>query len=420
MNTEQKLIRAVGLKEVIALTINGIIGAGIFALPATAGTILGLASPLAFFFAGVIACLVVLCFAELGSRYDKTGGAYLYAFDAFGGGFAFVVGWMFFLARLSSVAALSNAMVGFIAYFTPVSPALRIGLILATFLLVGGANYVGIRFSSRLINFLTAAKLLPLLLFIGAGMFFVDWSLFESVHFPPLKPLGEALLLAMFVFSGFEVVAVPGGEIVQPQKNVPRGLLIGTIAAIVIYCLIQIVTVAIHPDLKTAKSPIAEAASTFSGEAGGNTISAGAIVSTLGTLLLLVLAGSRILYAMSLHHQMPEFFQKIHPAFRTPHIAILLLTAVGAAIAVSGHFRQLATLSAMARLVTYAGSALSLLRLRQKAPSPGTFQIPGGAVVPVLTILLSLLLLTAATREQWLTGSIALAAGLLLYFLSRR
>ena len=257
--SEKKLIRAVGLKSVVALTINGIIGAGIFALPATAGNILGTASPIAFILAGLFACLIVLCFAELGSRYDRTGGAYLYAHEAFGGTFAFLVGWMYFLARISSVAALSNAMIDFASYFGTIETPLRVGLILLTFLFLGGANYIGIKFSSRAINVLTAAKLIPLFLFIGAGLFFVQWDKFSDVSFPPVKPLFETLLLAMFVFSGFEIVAVPGGEILNPQKNVPRGLLVGTIFTIIVYFLIQVVVVGTHPDLSASQSPLAEA-----------------------------------------------------------------------------------------------------------------------------------------------------------------
>ncbi len=418
--SEQKLIRAVGLKEVVALTINGIIGAGIFALPATAGKILGIASPIAFILAGAFACMIVLCFAELGSRYDRTGGAYLYAHEAFGGAFAFVVGWMYFLARISSVAALCNAMIGFVSYFGTVGAPLRIFLILFTFALLGGANYIGIRFSSRAINLLTAAKLIALLLFIGIGLFFVNWRVFSQISFPPVEPLIETLLLAMFVFSGFEIVAVPGGEIVNPRKTVPRGLLLGTIFTIIVYFLIQVVVVATHPDLDSAQSPLAEAASGFMGKAGGNLISAGAIVSTLGTMLLLVLAAPRILYSMSLHDQMPGLLQKIHPRFRTPHISIVVVTLLATLVALSGKFRELATLSAMARLVTYAGSAMALLKLRHKIQSPGTFRVPGGPLIPVLTILISVLLLTAATPEQWQTGSITLLIGLLLYLISRK
>jgi APA family basic amino acid/polyamine antiporter len=327
---------------------------------------------------------------------------------------------MYFLARLSSVAALCNAMIGFISHFGPIGTTLRVGIILLTFFLLGGANYIGIKFSTRAINFLTAAKLIPLLLFIGAGLFFVNWNVFSGISFPPFAPLLETLLLAIFVFSGFEVVVVPGGEIVNPQKTVPRGLLIGTIFTIVIYFLIQVVAVATHPDLKTASSPLAEAAGQFMGSAGANLISAGAVVSTLGCMMLLILVAPRILYAMSIHHQMPVFLQTIHPRFRTPHVAIVLITILAAIITISGTFAQLATLSAMARLVTYAGAALSLLKLRQKDATPGTFRVPGGPILPVLTILISLLLLTAATKQQWLTGSIALAVGFLLYLLSRK
>ena len=114
---EANLVRAVGLKEIIALTINGIIGAGIFALPATIAKLLGISSPIAFLIAGLFAGILVLCFAELGGKYDRTGGAYLYASEAFGGVVAFLIGWMYFLARLTSVAALSNAMIGFLGYF---------------------------------------------------------------------------------------------------------------------------------------------------------------------------------------------------------------------------------------------------------------------------------------------------------------
>jgi amino acid transporter len=419
--TEQQLVRAVRLKEVIALTINGIIGAGIFALPATAGRILGIASPLAFIFAGFFACFIVLCFAELGSRYDRTGGAYLYAQEAFGGAFAFVVGWMYFLARISSVAALCNAMIGFLSYFGTVETSLRTLLILITFTFLGGANYIGIKFSSRAINILTAAKLIPLLLFIAVGLAFVNWSMFLEVRLPPAKPLLETLLLAMFVFSGFEIVAVPGGEIVHPQRTVPRGLLLGTLFTILVYFFIQVVVIATHPDVNAAESPLAEAADAFTGGRGGGLISAGAIVSTLGTMLLLILAAPRILYAMALHQQMPSLFEKVHPRFRTPHVSILLVTILATLVAISGQFDELAKLSAMARLVTYAGSALALVWLRRKIPSPaGTFRVPGGAFIPVLTILISILLLTAATPEQWLIGSIAMVAGLLLYFVSSR
>jgi APA family basic amino acid/polyamine antiporter len=419
--SEQKLIRAVGFKEVVSFTINSIIGAGIFALPATAAKMLGMASPIAFLLAGMLALIVVLCFAELGGRYDQTGGVYLYMTKAFGSGvFAFIIGWMFFLSRLTSVAALSNAMIDFITYLSPVNSPWRELLIVLTIFLIGIANYLGVRFSSRLINAFTVAKLIPLFLFIIIGIFFVDWRVFSGVHFPELRPLSQTLLIAIFVFSGFEIIGVPAGEIVDPQKTLPRGLLVGTFATIVIYFLIQIVAVANQPDLGSSKSPLADAATQFVGHPGALIISVGAVLSTMGTILALVLAAPRILFAMSLQNQMPKVFSAIHERFRTPQKAIFWFTIAAAAVALSGKFSTLATLSAMARLVTYIGSALALLRLRVKDPSPKTFRVPGGAVLPVLTILLCICLLTAATRQQWIAGSIALAVGVVLYVFSSR
>jgi APA family basic amino acid/polyamine antiporter len=413
---EPKLIRAAGFKEIVAFTINSIIGAGIFALPATAAKLLGVASPIAFVLAGLVAMMVVLCFAELGGRYDRTGGAYLYATSAFGSGlFSFLIGWMYFLARLTSVAALSNAMVDFIRYLFPIAVMGRAILILVTIVAIGAVNYVGIRLSTRMINAFTVAKLLPLLLFIGVGFFFINWRVYEAVTFPGLRPLSQTLLIAIFVFSGFEIVGVPAGEILDPQKTLPRGMLAGTIVTIAFYFLIQLVAVANHPNLGTSTSPIAESASLFAGSRGAAFITIGAVISTIGTILALVLAGPRILFAMALEGQMPPVFGKIHSQFRTPHLAILIFSAAAALIALSGKFAELATLSAMARLVTYIGSAAALLRLRRHQPSPETFRAPGGAFLPILVIVLSLYLLTAASRAQLIAGVIALIAGIVIF-----
>ena len=415
LESERKLVRAVGLKEIIALTINGIIGAGIFAIPATIGKTLGMSSPIAFVIAGFFCANIVLCFAELGGRYDRTGGAYLYAHEAFGELTAFLIGWMYFLARLTSTAALSNTLAGFLSYFMDVDILLRSTVIVTLLLLLGLINYSGIRSSSRVINFLTIAKLVPLLIFIVGGLSLVEWKAFAQAPFPPAKPLSEALLLAMFAFSGFEVIAIPGAEMINPKRNLPLGILIGTAVTIVVYLLIQVVAVATHPGLADSLSPLAEAAERFLGKKGGTLLTVGAFCSTLGTLTSLLLVGPRILYAMALNRQMPEIFSRVHERFRTPHVAILFTTVLGIVIALSGTFTTLATLSAMARLMTYIGAAVALWVLRRRQASPDTFRAPGGFVIPLLTVLLSLFLLSAATLTHWISGSLALLVGLLLY-----
>lgn len=416
--SEEKLLRAVGLKEIIALTINAIIGAGIFAIPANAAAILGISSPIAFVGAGLFTLIIVLCFAELGGKFDRTGGAYLYASTAYSSTVAFVIGWMYFLARLTASAALSNKLADFAGYFFPVYSPIRELLIIFAFLLLGIINYLGVKFSSRIINFLTLAKLIPLSIFIVAGLIFMNWNSLSGMSIPPLKSYTEALLLVMFVFTGFEVIGIPGGEMIRPKRNLPLGLLIGTAITIVVYVLIQIVAVATNPELATSPAPLAETAKIFLGRKGGTLLSTGAICSVIGTLTSLALVGPRIIYAMSLNRQMPAVLSKIQSKFRTPHISIGFYTLVSIAVSVTSSFETLAKLSVMARLMTYIATAGAVLILRKRMPSTDTFRIPGGILVPLLTILISLFLLTAATRAHWIIGSIALGIGLILYFVA--
>jgi APA family basic amino acid/polyamine antiporter len=418
--SEEKLIRAVGLPGIIALTINGIIGAAIFVMPANVAKILGTSSPIAFIGAGILSMIIAACFAELGGKFDRTGGAYLYASEAYSGAFAFVVGWMFFLGRLTSVAALSNALAGFAGYFVNTASPVRELLITSVLALLGIVNILGIRLSAGVISVLTIIKLIALLTFISVGIVFVKWDVFSTIKFPPVGDLTSALLLVMFAFSGFEVIAVPGAEIINPKRNLPLGLLIGTGITMVIYLLIQIVAVGAFPGLASSKAPLAEASELFMGAKGGLLVGAGAVFSTIGTLISILLVGPRILYAMSLNRQMPHFFSKIHPQYRTPYLAIGFFTILGIVWSLSSTFQDLATLSAMTRLITYIGTAVALLILRKKLPSPDTFRMPGGVITPVVAILLSVFLLTAATKKHIISGSIALAVGVILYLLTLR
>ncbi|PWT92241.1 MAG: amino acid transporter [Acidobacteria bacterium] len=418
--TEEKLIRTVGFKTIVALTINGIIGAGIFALPANTARVLGVASPVAFLIAGLFTLILVLCFAELGGLYDRTGGAYLYASEAFGGMIAFLIGWMYFLARLTSTAALSNALVGFIGFFFPLVTPWREIVIAVALLIFAAINYLGIQLSTRVITGLTIIKLLALASFIFIGIFFVKWEIFRSIEFPSSSNLTTAILPAMYAFTGFEIIAVPSAEYVNPKRNLPLGILGGSSIAIAIYILIQTVAVGVDPNIATSEAPLAQAASLFIGPSGSALISAGAIFSTIGTIIAILLIAPRILYAMALEQQLPSKLATIHPRFRTPSFAIISFTLITLPVAISTSFIKLATLSAMSRLITYIGSAIALLILRPKKSSQDSFRIPGGPTIPVLAILLCLFFLTAATRKDWVAGGIAIIVGLILYGVAAR
>jgi amino acid transporter len=417
-DAEQKLVRAVGRRGVIALTINSIIGAGIFALPATVAGILGNAGFIAFIGAGLFTIFIVLCFAELGGRFDRTGGAYLYASEAFGGVTAFLVGWVYFLARMTSFAALTAALIGFTGYFVELVTPYRELLVIGLAGILGFINYLGIRNSSRLINFFTIAKLGPLLVLIFAGIAAMNLDAYKNFSFPSLESLSVALLLCIFAFTGFEQIMVPAAEMTNAKRDVPTGLLIGTGITIVIYLLIQLVAGAIHPELGTSKRPLAEVAQMIMGTKGGILLTIGAIISVTGNIMNSMLTAPRIIFAMSMQQQLPAVFGKVHPVFRTPYVSIFFFTVIVIVVTLSSGFVNLATLSAMARLITYVSAAVALILLRKRNPTLGTFHAPGGAAVPAITILVSLYLLTAATREQWIAGISALAVGLVLYFLA--
>ena len=278
LDRDSGLIRAIGMKDIVALTINGVIGAGIFALPASIAGILGAASPIAFLGAGIFCLAIVLCFAELGGRYDRTGGAYLYASEAFGSGaIAFLIGWLYFLARVTSVAALSTALAGFVSYLQELSPLQIRLIIVAALSTVGAINIIGIRTGSRVVNFLTIAKLIPLLIFIGAGFLLAKWNVYETISMPPAKDFTKAILLCMFAFSGYEVIGVPGAEMRNPKRDLPLGMLIGTVITILIYLSIQVVAVAATPNLSATQRPLAEAGESLMGPAGGVLMTVGGI-----------------------------------------------------------------------------------------------------------------------------------------------
>jgi amino acid transporter len=188
----------------------------------------------------------------------------------------------------------------------------------------------------------------------------------------------------------------------------------------VIYLLIQLVAGAIHPQLASSKRPLAEVAEMIMGSKGGILLTLGAIISVTGNIMSSMLTAPRIIFAMSTQQQLPRVFAKIHPVFRTPYVSILFFTVVVISITLSSGFVNLATLSAMARLITYVSSAVALIVLRKRFQDVDRFRIPGGVVVPIITILVSLFLLTAATKEQWIAGISALVVGFILYFLARK
>ena len=418
-----RFVRAVGLFGLIAIAVNGVIGSGIFVLPATVASLLGPASPAAYIVAAVLIVLIVLCFAEAGSMFEQTGGPYLYAREAFGSFVGLEVGWMFLLSRLAATSAIANACAAYLGYFWPALGS-GIGRVIALTVLIWGLawlNLVGVRYGSWTVNVLTIVKILPLLLFIFVGLFFVDSGQYRILVIPEAGPLRQASLALIFAFGGFENASVPTEEVHNPTRNLPIALIASVAVTTLLYIAIQIVALGTLPGLATDATPLASAARMFLGPAGAGIITAGAVLSTTGSNSAVILVGPRILYALAEGGQLPRVLARVHQRYRTPHVAVIVFALAAWLIALYGNFAQLVTVSAIARLIFSAATCLAIPVLRRKRPlAVRSFKVPGGIVVPALAAVISIWLLTGINKPQAIAGGVALLVGAALYLLSRR
>jgi APA family basic amino acid/polyamine antiporter len=419
--SEAALIRGIRRWDLVAIAINGIIGGGIFGLPAPVFKLIGAYSLIAFAVCAIVVTLIILCFAEVGSRFDETGGPYLYAREAFGSTVGFEIGWLIWLARLTAFAANCNLLVAYTGYFLPAAtnPFWRAAIIIIVVTSLATVNLVGVRQAAIVSNFFTIGKLIPLILFIAVGLFFLNHQAFALGPRPTTSAFSQSVLLLIYAFTGFEMAAIPAGEVRDPKHNLPRALLIAIGVVAFLYILIQIVCVGTLPELAQSQRPLADAGMRFMGAAGGAVISAGAIISITGNLNILVLSGSRVPFAMAEQQQLPSFIGRVHRRFSTPYVAILITTALMLLFTLKSSFREALTISAIARLVTYGATCLSLpvFRRRSDAP-PAAFRLRGGNIIASLSLILASWLLTSARKEAR-AAAIAAAIGLLIYFAYR-
>jgi amino acid transporter len=420
--TDPRPSREIGLFSLTALTINGILGSGIFMLPASVARILGPASPMAYGAAAFAAALIVLCFAEASTHFEGSGGPYLYARAAFGPFVGFQAGWLFIATRLVSVAAIANGTASYLGtLWAPLGVgAGRSAAVVAIILGLAALNLVGVRHGKWTVNLLTVAKLLPLLLFIVAGLPSVDGSRIALASVPAGGSLREAAFLLVFTFAGFEAAGIAGHEIINPRRNLPIAMLAAVGLTTAVYVGVQIVAQGTLPELATSPAPIADAARTFLGPAGATLIGVGAVVATLGTNGTNLLVTPRMLYALADGGHLPAFFARIHPRFRTPHVAIIAFAVVTSCIALVNDFTALAATSVVSRLCFFASTCLAVPVLRRRCPAPvGRFRIPGGLIVSLLATALCVWLIGASTPAQRLACGGAVIVGTLLYAWAR-
>ncbi|HVF30374.1 MAG TPA: amino acid permease [Pyrinomonadaceae bacterium] len=417
--TEEKLVRGLGRWDLTAITINTIIGAGIFGLPAKAYGLIGSYSLLAFIACAIVTGLIVLCYAEVSSRFSATGGPYLYAKEAFGSFVGFEVGWLYWIVRLTTIAANLNLFVTYLGFFDQrlSTGTYRIVIIILVIGTIAIVNFIGVRQSAVMTNIFTVGKLLPLFALALVGLIFVQPSNFSFDVVPEYGSFTSAVLLLIYAFVGFEVMVILGGESRDPKQNMPFALLVAIGIVAVVYILIQIVCIGTVPNLAASERPLADAAASFLGVAGATVITAGALVSILGNLNVGFLGGSRLIFAMAEQRDLPSFLELSHERFKTPYAAILVSTVILTILTIQSSFFTAVAIATITRLMVYVTTCAAMLvfRYRKDAPAPG-FVAPFGVVVCILSIALIVWLLTNVDfRKEGLPILIAAGAGLVIY-----
>jgi amino acid transporter len=440
-NSEPKMVRAVSRWELVGLAFNDVIGSGIYLLPAAAAALLGVLSIGAIIIAGIAVGLLVLCFAEASSYFDEPGGGYLYTREAFGDFIGFEVGWMTWIARVASVAALSAGFALAFGFIWPAAAEVwhlgtidflgmqidlalpsweRALVIIGLLILLAWVNVVGVKPGARVAVGLTIAKSIPLLLFIGIGFFFIDWNSLGAVALPEVSTLGEAALLLLFAYAGFENTPAAAGEYKNPQRDVPFALIVMIICVTLMYALVQLVAVGTFPGLAESTQPLTDAALVFLGGFGAVLMAVGAIISIGGNAGNTTLIGPRYLFALSKDGYGPKKMEEIHPDYKTPAAAIITQTALALVLALTGSFVQLAMLSIIARMSTYVGTAVAVPFLRRRfGDQPNSIQLPGGYAIPIAALVICAGLLASTTTANLIAGAIALLIGALIYYFRR-
>jgi amino acid transporter len=421
-NPEAQLDRAIGVPGLAANIINTTIGASIFALPALMAQSLGAAAPVAFVACGVAMTLFVTCFALAGSRVSLTGGLYAYAEVAFGRYVGFITGLFFCTTALLSVAAVVNFFVGTVVALIPLlnGPVMRAVLMCLVYAVMAALNIRGVRTGAGAVGVVTIAKLVPLFLFVLAGVFFIEPAAFEWPGWPPAKTLGDSVLLLLFAFFGIEVALIPSGEVKNPARTVPRAIYSALALTTALYILIQLVAqgtlgtnLALHRD-----TPLAEAANVFLGKPGRLLLLAGATISGFGFIASDILSSPRILFAFGRDGILPRVLAHVHPRFRSPDVAILVYTIAALLLSLTSSFAELAIMANVAALLLYiicCAAAFELMR-RDIRTEAAPFTFPGASVVPIVSIIAIVWILSHAKWDEWRPNVWVFGLGSALYF----
>jgi basic amino acid/polyamine antiporter, APA family len=417
---EARLVRALGVWGLAAGIVNVTVGGGIFRLPSAAASALGGAAPIAYLVCAAAMALIVLCFAEAGSRVDLTGGPYAYVEVAFGPFVGFLAGVMLWVVGTLALSAVATLFADSVGALVPAlaGGAARAALLVTVLALFAGINVAGVRQGSAVNAVATVAKLLPLLLLVAVGALAVRGGNLGWAKTPAAGDVARAAAVLIFAFAGIESALVPSGEVKDVARTVPRAVFLAMVGVTALYLAVHLVTQGVlGASLAGHPTPLAEAAGRVMGPAGRTLLLAGASISMFGYIGGMTLAVPRALFALGRDGFLPRAVTAVHPRHRTPHVAIAAQAVVTAALALTSGFERLAILANLATLLLYAACCLAAWQLRRRDVRAGgiPFRVPGGAVVPFLALGAIAYLLTSIRLDEWAMAGAVLAVSALLY-----
>ena len=422
-NTDEGLKRVIGVQGLALTIVNFTIGAGIFALPAIVGIQVGAFGIFSYVFCGIMLAAIMLCYADIGTRVTSTGGSYAYVEAAFGPFAGFIVNWLFFFGwGILGDAALMNILADSLSVMLPVftNPWIRA---LLFFVLIGFMALINIRGAKLGIGFvkiITIIKLLPLIGLIIFGFSQIKSANLHWEHIPSLKTFGNTALILFFAFAGFETALNVSGEIKNPKRTIPLGILLGGTLVLIIYILLQTLTQGVLGSQMAAfkDAPLAAVAEKIVGPIGAGILLITAAISCFSAVSGDVLCTPRMLFAGANDGLFPKFLGRVHPKFATPHLAIISYATLIFIFSVSGGFKQLAVLASAAILLIYLAVILSTIKLRMKKQDAAekTFKLPGGLIIPFIGIAAIIWLLTSLTAPEIYSTVIFIAVICVIYF----
>jgi amino acid transporter len=420
MTDEAQLVRAIGTRELTASIINVTVASSIFIMPASVAAGLGAAAPIAYVVCAILMALIALCFAAAGSRVSLTGGLYAYIETAFGGYAGYLGGFLYWSTACLSVASVATAFAGSVGVFWPPIDhgLMRATLLSVLFALLAFVNIRGIKPGIRLVEAITAAKLIPLLVLVGVGV----WSLnpdFLRAPVPSVGEVGRVSIVLIFAFVGVEVALTPSGEIREPSRTVPRAILSALTVATLVYLAVQIVAQGVlGPELpKHTDAPLAAVGARLLGDAGQLFLLAGGTVSIFGYIAGDMLGTPRALLALAQNGVLPQRLASVHPRYRTPASAIVVYAIIVAALAISSSFERLVIMANVSALLLYllCVAASYELQRRDVRMAGQPFTLPGGPTIQVLAAAGIVWLLLQATAREWKILAAVVAAATAYY-----